>query len=125
VNPEIGLTATATVDVSQSDTAVAHRCGSVNVLATPRLLALCEEAAIAALDGQVDEGCTTVGLSVQMDHLRPVAVGVTVVAKAQLDKIEGRKLVFTVSAKDDRGLIAAGKITRVVVDVERFMEKTR
>jgi predicted thioesterase len=46
-----------------------------------------------------------------------------VIAEAVLDRIEGRRLVFTVSATDPGGLVAAGKITRVVVDVERFMGK--
>lgn len=124
MNPETGLTATATVDVGESDTAVAHRSGTVHVLSTPRLVALCEEAAVAALNGHVVDGSTTVGLSVQLDHLRPVPVGATVTARAQLDRIEGRRLVFTVSAKDDRGLVAAGRITRVIVDVDRFMERT-
>ena len=40
-----------------------------------------------------------------------------------LEKVEGRRLMFTVSASDDRGLVAAGKVTRVVVDVERFMRR--
>jgi predicted thioesterase len=48
-----------------------------------------------------------------------------VVADAYLEKIEGRRMIFSVSARDDRGLVAAGKVTRVLVEVERFMEKTR
>jgi predicted thioesterase len=48
-----------------------------------------------------------------------------VVAEAHLEKIEGRRLVFSVSAKDDRGLVAAGKVTRVMVELERFLEKAR
>jgi fluoroacetyl-CoA thioesterase len=39
--------------------------------------------------------------------------------------VEGRRLIFHVAARDDRGLVAAGKITRVLVDVERFLDKTR
>ncbi len=125
MTPETGLAATATMLVAESDTAVAHRSGEVDVLATPRLIALCEQAAVAALEGRIDEGCTTVGLSVQLDHLQPVAVGNEVSAKANLDRIEGRRLVFTVAARDERGLVAAGKLTRVIVNVERFLEKTR
>ena len=52
-------------------------------------------------------------------------MGGTVTAEAVLDKIEGRRLTFTVSASDTKGLVAAGKVTRVMVEVERFMEKTR
>ena len=97
--------------------------GEVAVLGTPRLIALCEEASLQAVAGQVPEGHTTVGMRVQLDHLAPTAVGCSVTAEARLDKIEGRRLTFAVSASDDRGLIAAGKVTRVVVDVEKFMDK--
>jgi predicted thioesterase len=92
-------------------------------LGTPRLVALCEEATLAAVAGQVPEGHTTVGMRVQLDHLAPTAVGCQVSAEARLEKIEGRRLTFSVSASDDRGLIAAGKVTRVVVDVAKFMDK--
>jgi predicted thioesterase len=64
-------------------------------------------------------------MRVQLDHLAPTPVGFRVTAEARLDKIEGRRLTFSVSASDDRGLIAAGKVTRVVVGVEKFMEKCR
>jgi fluoroacetyl-CoA thioesterase len=117
------LAAHVTLDVGDADTAVTLRSGDVPVLATPRLIALCEEATIDAIDGQVAEGHTTVGMRVQLDHLAPTGVGGKVTAEARLDKIEGRRLTFSVSASDDRGLIAAGKVTRVVVDVEKFMEK--
>ena len=64
-------------------------------------------------------------MRVQLDHLAPSAVGSHVTAEATLEKVEGRRLIFTVSVEDERGLIAAGKVTRVVVDVERFLDKCR
>ena len=120
-----GLTAKVSLEVGDDDTAIALRSGAVPVLATPRLLALCEEATMRAINGSLDEGCSTVGVRVQIEHVSPIAVGGTVTAEAHLDKVEGRKLMFTISAKDERGLVAAGKVTRVVVEIERFMEKTR
>ena len=62
-------------------------------------------------------------MKVRLDHLQPSPVGATVIAEAMLSKVEGRRLTFTVSASDDRGLVAVGKVVRVVVDVERFMGK--
>ena len=62
-------------------------------------------------------------MRVQIDHLAPTRVGGVVTAEATLEKVEGRRLTFTVSANDDRGLVAAGKVTRVVVDHERFLDK--
>jgi len=63
-------------------------------------------------------------MRVQLDHLQPTAVGGTVEAEAMLERIEGRRLTFMVSASDAKGLVAAGRVTRVLVDVARFLEKT-
>jgi predicted thioesterase len=119
----LGLTAKITLVVNSDDTAVAVRSGDVPVLSTPRIVALCEEAAVAAVAGQLAEGETTVSMRVQLDHLAPSAVGSTVTASAKLEKVEGRRLKFSVSVSDARGLVAAGKVTRVVVERDRFMDK--
>lgn len=120
-----GLSSTIELWVTDTDTAIALRSGEVPVLATPRIIALWEEATVAALAGQLDPGQTSVGVRVQVEHISPTPVGVSVRAEASLEKVEGRRLVFHVSARDDRGLVAAGKVTRVVVDMERFLDKTR
>lgn len=118
-----GLKGEARLVVDDGDTARALGSGSVDVLGTPRLVALMEEATIDAVEGFLDNGSTTVGMRVQVDHLQPTPVGAEVVAEAYLDKIEGRRITFTVTASDSGGLVAAGKVTRVVVDVNRFMSK--
>ncbi len=120
---QTGLSAAVEIVVSDDDTAIAIGSGTVPVLATPRLVALCEQAAVAAVEGELEDGSTSVGMRVQVDHLMPTAVGAPVTAEATLEKISGRRLTFTVSASDHRGLIAAGRVTRVVVDYDRFMEK--
>lgn len=122
---EIGLKGAATLTVGDADTAIAVGSGTVPVLATPRVVALCEQATCVALAAHLPEGSTTVGMRVQLDHLQPTPVGGTVTAEAFLEKIEGRRLTFTVSATDAKGLVAAGKVTRIMVDVDRFMEKAR
>jgi len=125
VSAVVGLKGTARLVVTDADTAVAMGSGSVLVLATPRVIALCEQATCAALAGHLAEGCTTVGMRVQLDHLQPTPVGGEVEAEAVLEKIEGRRLTFMVSASDTKGLVAAGKVTRVLVEVDRFMDKTQ
>jgi fluoroacetyl-CoA thioesterase len=120
-----GLSATTQMMVSDDDTAIAYRSGDVPVLATPRVIALVEEAAVLATDGRLQTGCSTVGVRVQLEHISPTPVGGVVTAEASLEKVEGRRLTFHVSARDERGLVAAGKVTRVLVDVEQFLEKTR
>ena len=107
----------------EDDTAVSLHSGEVPVLGTPRVVALCEEATVAALVGHLGPGQTTVGHTIQLDHVAPTRVGTAVHAEATLLKVNGRRLTFSVSVSDTRGLVAAGKITRVIVDTERFMEK--
>ena len=119
-----GLSATATMVVSDADTALAIRSGDVQVLATPRVVGLAEEATVHALSEALDNGQTTVGFRVQLDHLAPTPIGGEVVAEATLEAVESRRLTFRVSVNDGRGLVAAGRITRVVVDRARFLERT-
>lgn len=121
--PRPGLAATVTLDVTDADTAIAIGSGDVNVLATPRVVALAEEASVKAVEGALGAGSTTVGYRVQLDHLSPTMPGTTVTAEAVLEAVEGRRLTFRVSVTDTRGLVAAGRITRVAVERDRFMEK--
>lgn len=122
-----GLSASVHLTVTETDTAQCLRSGDVPVLGTPRLVALCEEASCRALDGHLGADRTTVASRLQFDHLAPVPVGATVTAEATLEKVEGRRLVFTLSVSldaDDRaGLVAAGRLTRVLVDRPAFLAK--
>lgn len=111
--------------VTDDDTATAMRTGAVPVLATPRVVGLVEEAAVLAVHPDLDDGCSTVGVRVQIEHISPTPVGETVTAEASLEKVEGRRLIFHVAVRDARGLVAAGKVTRVLINIEQFLEKTR
>jgi fluoroacetyl-CoA thioesterase len=123
VSVATGSRGEAKLVVTEADTAVSLGSGTVHVLGTPRLIALCEEASVRALAGELAPTATTVGINVRLDHLQPSPVGAEVIAEAVLAKVDGRRLTFTVSASDDRGLVAVGKVVRVIVDVERFMSK--
>jgi fluoroacetyl-CoA thioesterase len=120
---EPGLVGTAALTVCDSDTAEALGSGDVPVLATPRVVLLAERATVAAIAGQIAADGTTVGYRVQLDHLAPVPVGDEVLAEAVLESVEGRRLTFRVSVKHRDGLVAAGRITRVVVERSRFLGK--
>ncbi|HVA42479.1 MAG TPA: hotdog domain-containing protein [Acidimicrobiales bacterium] len=120
-----GLVGKALMTVGEADTALALRSGEVPVLGTPRLVALCEEAACAAVEGRLEPGHTTVGSGLQFHHLAPTPVGGEVGAEATLEKVEGRRLSFTVSANDGAGLVGAGRMTRVVVETEPFLKRAR
>jgi hypothetical protein len=110
--------------VAEADTAIALRSGSVPVLGSPKVVALCEQASVLAIEGLLPTGHTTVGMRVQLDHLQPTAVGIEVVVESVLEKVEGRRLTFHVNVNDPRGLVATGRVTRVVVETDRFLEKS-
>lgn len=122
-----GLSGSVHLTVGETDTATRLRSGDVPVLGTPRLVALCEEASCRALDDHLGANRTSVASRLQFDHLSPVPVGATVTADATLEKVEGRRLVFTLSvtldADDRAGLVAAGRLTRVLVDRSAFLVK--
>lgn len=122
---EAGLTFGFKREVTDAHTAVARGSGEVEVLATPQVMAWCEEATIAAIAGKLPTGETAVGMRVRIDHVRPTPVGALVEVRAELTKVEGRRLTFEVDASDSRGEIASGQVIRVVVDYDRFMDDAR
>jgi fluoroacetyl-CoA thioesterase len=119
----VGASGEARLTVTEADTALALRSGEVAVLGTPRVVALCEEAAVAAVAGHLAQGQTSVGTRIELAHLAPILVGSAVWATATLERAEGKRLVFNVAVNDRCGLVAAGKITRMVVQVSHFMER--
>jgi predicted thioesterase len=122
---EPGLTGEASVTVSDDLTAAALGSGSVEAYSTPALIALLEAAAIDALQGRLPEGQTTVGTGLNVRHLAATPVGMTVDATAILKEIDGRRLVFEVSASDEVELIGQGTHERFIVDRARFEERVR
>src|SRR5216683_8420065 len=90
-----GLVSFARIVVADTDTALAMGSGDVPVLATPRLLALAEAAAVAAIGPSLESGLTSVGTSAVMEHKRPSPVGAEVVVEAELTEVHGRRLVFS------------------------------
>lgn len=118
-----GLHAEVETTVSEADTAEALGSGDVAVLATPRLVAWCEAASIAALANALEPDTTTVGMRVQVEHIAPSPVGAVIHTSSSLEKVEGRRLTFTVSVREEGRLVAAGKVTRVVVNRDEFLSK--
>ena len=111
--------------VTEADTAIAFGSGDVPVLATPRLVALCERAAADALRAHLDGDQTSVGFRTEITHLVPVLIGSRVTAVAAFERADGKRIAFNVSVTDRFGLVAAGKVVRVVIDPAVFMEKAR
>ncbi|MFN2614999.1 MAG: thioesterase family protein [Actinomycetota bacterium] len=115
-----GLTGEARRIVTHDLTAAALGSGDVQVFGTPALLALIEEAAVASLHGALDEGMTSVGASVTLEHLAPSHVGNEVRAIARLVAVDGKRLSFECEAYDGDTLIGRASHVRVVVARARF-----
>jgi fluoroacetyl-CoA thioesterase len=123
----VGLRATVRATVTAADTAAAMGSGDVPVLATPRLLALAEAAAFAAVAPQLAEGLTSVGTSVNLEHRRASPLGAEIVVEAELTEVDGGRLVFgfiaRVDGTDEDLVLGAGTVERVVVDRARFIAR--
>ena len=117
------LTGISSLIVSASDTAEAEGSGDVPALATPRLIALFEAAAMAALDGKLPEDLTSVGVSISVDHIAPSPIGATVTAIAVVEAVDDAAIEFALEAMDGETLVGQGNHTRVVVERDRFIAK--
>jgi fluoroacetyl-CoA thioesterase len=113
-----------TLHVTPADTAEAVGSGDLPVLGTPRLIALAEQATVAAAAELLAEGQTTVGTRIRFEHLYPTKVGGSVTVTAELAHRDDRLLRFTVAAHDADGrLVGEGEVTRVIVNAKRFLAK--
>ena len=122
---DVGESATLEFTVTEDDTAVALGSGSLEVLATPRMLAWCEAATCAAVDRDLPDGRTSVGTRVRLEHVGASGVGAMVRVTATVVYVDGRLVRFQVAAEQgpDATVVAHGEVTRVVVDRERFLAR--
>ncbi len=120
-----GVSGEAKGVVTADNTAVAMRSGDVPVFATPALVALMEEAAVAALAPYLAEGQTSVGVQVEVRHLAATPVGAQVRAVARVMLIEGRRVTMRVLAYDEKQSIGEGQHERMIVDRTRFLERAQ
>ena len=118
-----GLRAEVLIMVEASDTAIKVGSGDVPVLGTPRLLAVAEAATLGAVHDHLAPGQTSVGTKVTLEHRAASPVGTHVRVVARLVEVDGRRLVFEVTADDRERTVATATIERVVVDRERFLAR--
>ena len=120
---EKGLKHQSVMVVNEGNTAEFIGSGDMAVLATPAMVALMENAAMMAVALHLGEGETTVGSMISTSHLKPSKVGRSISAIAELTEVEGRKLVFKISAYDGDTLIGEGDHVRYIVNREKFLAK--
>ena len=119
----LGKTATVTTEVDETNTARAVGSGSLDVFATPMMIALMERAACECLSDCLDEEQTSVGSLINVEHAAASPVDAEITATAKIEFVFGRRIEFAVTANDKSGEIGKGKHTRIIVDTEKFMKR--
>ena len=115
-----GLSGTAELVVGEEHTAPSIGSGKVRVLATPVMINLIEAAALAAVEHLLQPGYQSLGTHLDVHHVAATPVGMKVRATAEVTAVNGRTVIFKVSAYDERDLIGHGTHERVVVNVAKF-----
>ena len=118
-----GLEGTAEIVVGTRDTAPHVGSGKIGVLATPIMVNLMEAAALQAVERLMPPGHQTVGTHLDVRHFAATPVGLRVLARAELTRIDGRTLTFSIIAEDDRERIGEGTHERLIINVERFDQR--
>ncbi len=122
---EPGMRFESAAEVGPDNTASVMGSGDMEVLATPSMVALMENAAMRAVERALPEGSTTVGTRIDVSHVRASAPGEPITATAEVTESDGRRIVFCVRASDSQGLIGEGTHERFVVDRKKFMARLK
>jgi len=119
---ETGNTFSQTIRITENQTAIHYGSGLLPVFATPALIALMENTAMQLIT--LPEGCSSVGISINMQHLKASPVGADIHCTATLTGVEGRKYTFEIIATDNQlQLVGTAIHERVIVEIDRFMSK--
>ena len=118
-----GLRHSETLVVEHKDTAAVYGSGALVVFATPAMIALMEKTSLESVADKIGEGNTTVGIAVNIKHLKASPVGSTIRCDAKLVEVDRRRLVFEVKCFESETLVGEGIHERFVVDSEKFMSK--
>ncbi len=118
-----GIKGKETMIVDESNTAKTMGIGTLDVFATPAMTALMEKTAWKSVAEELEEGCGTVGIRLEITHDAPTPLGMKVTCESVLTGIDGRKLTFEVEARDERGKIGSGIHERFIIDNKKFQEK--
>lgn len=120
---ETGIKGTQSVKAAEDNSAKTMGSGTLEVFATPALAALMEKTAWMSVTPYLEAGYGTVGTRLEISHEAPTPLGMTVTCDSELTEIDGRRLVFTVTARDERGLIGRGTHERFIIEEEKFQRK--
>lgn len=122
---EIGMKGSAETIVTIDNTAKAFTSGALEVFATPAMISLMEETCWKMIQPELEEGLGSVGTKVDVSHMAPSAIGMTIMCEATLIEIDGRRLTFEVVCSDENGMVGMGTHERFIINNEKFMAKAQ
>lgn len=120
----LGIKGKQSLIVNNQNSARTMGSGTLDVFATPAMIALMEKTAWQSIAHALEKGQGSVGTKLDVSHDAPTPLGMTVTCESELIEIDGRRLVFSVIAKDEQGIIGKGTHERFVVNEQNFQEKT-
>lgn len=120
---EIGIKGHQETTVTAADVASSVGSGTLQVFATPIMVALMEKAAFLSIEPFLERGQSSVGTRINIEHVRSTAMGKKVWAESEVIAVDRRKLSFKVAAYDEKGLIGQGEHERFIIDIEKFLSK--
>ena len=120
---EAGIKGTKEIMVTNENTTKTMGSGTLDVFATPAMIALMENTAYESVAAELEEGSGTVGTALNVKHVAATPVGMKVTCETELIKVDGRALTFSVKAFDEKGLIGEGEHERFIVFNEKFQAK--
>ncbi|MDO5063331.1 MAG: thioesterase family protein [Peptostreptococcaceae bacterium] len=121
---KIGIKGKEELVVDENNSAKTLGSGTLDVFATPAMIALMEKTAWKSVQEYLQDGEGTVGISLDISHLAATPLGMRVSCESELIGMDGKKLTFSVKAYDEIGLIGEGKHERFIVSNEKFQSKT-
>ena len=122
---QVGAKGRVETVVNESNTAKFVGSGSLDVFATPSMVGIMEQAAAASVEPFLDEGMGTVGTKLEITHDAATPLGMKVWAESELIEVDRRRLVFSVKAYDECGLIGQGRHERFIIDSAKFLAKVQ
>ena len=120
-----GLRHSETLMVEHKDTAAVYGSGALEVFATPAMIALMEKTCLESVADKIGEGNTTVGIAVNISHLKASPVGAQIRCESKLVEVDRRRLVFEVRCYEGDTLIGEGVHERFIVESRKFMDKLK
>ena len=120
---EPGICGEQSVLVTEANTAKTMGSGTLDVFATPALVALAEKTCWQSVAPALEEGSGTVGTKLELEHTAPTPLGMTVTCHSELTAVEGRKLTFRVRLEDEKGPVGGGIHERFIINEAKFAAK--